>query len=288
MQRPLELTRKGLRGVEWRDLVTMRRIDGCVECLHPAPWLLGSWAGAALALWPAAAACSFMFFLTALRLNHEAIHGNLGLSPRGHRWVLHGLSALMLGSNSAVAFNHLQHHAHLGRPEDIEGKCGRMSGARVLAYGPLFPIEMHLAAWRRGGRLLRRRMRVDFALNLAVLGAAAASASPVLAYHLSAVACAQCLTAFFAVWITHRHCHGEDLVARTQRSRLLNLVTYNMFFHLEHHLYPAVPVRRLGRLAAHIDAAAPELARRARRVIALPRLRRIADFTQGLKGTSHG
>jgi len=288
MQRPLDLTREGLSGVEWRDLVTMRRIDGCVECLYPAPWLLGSWAVAALALWPAAAACSFMFFLTALRLNHEAIHGNLGLSPRAHRWVLHGLSALMLGSNSAVAFNHLQHHAHLGRPEDIEGKCGRMSGRHVLAYGPLFPIEMHLGAWRRGGRLLRRRMRVDLALNLAVLGAAAASASPVLAYHLSAVACAQCLTAFFAVWITHRHCHGEDLVARTQRSRLLNLVTYNMFFHLEHHLYPAVPVKRLGQLAARIDAAAPELAGRARRVIDLPRLRRITDFSKGLKGTSHG
>ena len=288
MKRPMDPTRERLRDVQWRDLVAMRRIDGWVECLHPFPWLLGSWAGAAQACWPAAAACSFMFFLTALRLNHEAIHGNLGLSPRGHRWVLHGLSALMLGSNSAVAFNHLQHHAHLGRPQDIEGKCGRMSGFRVLAYGPLFPIEMHLGAWRRGGRLLRRRMRVDLALNLAVLGGAAGSALPVLAYHVLAVASAQCLTAFFAVWITHRHCHGEELVARTQRSRLLNLITYNMFFHLEHHLFPAVPVKRLGRLAARIDAAAPELASRARRVIALPRLRRITEFPPSLKGTSHG
>jgi fatty acid desaturase len=283
MQRPTDPIRERLRDVEWRDLVTMRRFDGCVECLHPAPWLLGSWAAAALALWPAAAACSFMFFLTALRLNHEAIHGNLGLSPRGHRWVLHCLSALMLGSNSAVAFNHLQHHAHLGRPQDIEGKCGRMSAWRVLAYGPLFPIEMHLGAWRRGGRLLRRRMRVDLALNLAVLGAAAGSASPVLAYHLLAVASAQCLTAFFAVWITHHHCHGEDLVARTQRSRLLNALTYNMFFHLEHHLFPGVPVKRLRRLAARIDAAAPELASRARRVIDLPRRPRFADFPEACR-----
>jgi fatty acid desaturase len=262
--------RERLRGVEWRDLVPMRRIDGVVECLLPAPWLLGSWAFAAVGLWPVAAGFSFMFFLTALRLNHEAIHGNLGFSGRWHRWTLHGLSALMLGSNTSVAFNHLQHHAHLGTARDIEGKCGRMSGWRVLAYGPLFPIETHILAWRRGGPAIRRRMRVDLALNAAVVGAAAASVAAPLVYHVLVMAFAQCLTAFFAVWITHRHCHGDALVARTQRAPLINLVTYNMFLHLEHHLFPAVPVRRLGRLAARIDAAAPDIPARARRVVTIP------------------
>lgn len=262
--------RARLREVEWRDLVPMRAIDGIVECLHPAPWLLGSWAFAALALWPAALPCSFMFFLTALRLNHEAIHGNLGLGGRGHRLVLHGLSALMLGSNSAVAFNHLQHHAHLGTAKDIEGKAGRMSGWRVLGYGPLFPVEMHLAAWRRGGPAIRRRMRRDLALNLAVIGATVTTGAAVLVYHVLLMAFAQCLTAYFAVWITHRHCDGEALVARTQRARLINLATYNMFLHLEHHLFPAVPVRRLARLATRIDVAAPHLRAQARRVVEPP------------------
>lgn len=256
-----------MRSLEWRDLVPMRRRDGLVECLHPAPWLLGSWALAAQALWPAAAACSFMFFLTALRLNHEAIHRNLGFRRTAHRLVLHGLSLLMLGSNSAVAFNHLRHHRHVGRPEDVEGQCGLMSLGRVLAYGPFFPIESHRHAWRVGGPQLRRRMRVDAALNLAFASAAAVSGSTALRYHLLAMLCAQCLTALFAVWITHRGCHGEVLVARTQRSRLINFVSYNMFFHLEHHLFPAVPVKRLGRLAARLDAAAPEIAARARRVV---------------------
>lgn len=259
-----------LREVAWRDLVPMRRIHGCRECLHPLPWLLGAWLCAAQAAWPAAAAFSFMFFLTALRLNHEAIHGNLGLGRRGHAWLLHLLSALMLGSNSAVAFNHLQHHAHLGEVRDLEGKAGRMGPFRVLAYGPLFPLEMHAAAWRRGSRGLRRRMRIDLLLNLGVVAAAIGTGSRVLAWHLAAMSCAQCLTAFFAVWITHRHCEGEALVARTQRSRLVNFLTYNMFFHLEHHLFPAVPVGRLGQLAARLDAAVPELAARAKRVLAAP------------------
>jgi fatty acid desaturase len=258
---------RALLQVQWRDLAPMRPADGLVECLHPLPWLLGSWWSAGQGAWPLALACSFMFFLTALRLNHEAIHGNLGLSPRGHRLVQHGLSALMLGSNSAVGFNHLQHHTHFGKLEDIEGKCGRMKGLRVLLYGPAFPVELHMAAWRRGGPALRRRMLIDLALNIALIAVAAASSSAVLLYHLAAVTCAQCLTAFFAVWITHRGCHGEELVARTQRSRLINIATYKLFFHLEHHLFPGVPVRRLDRLAARLDAALPDLAARARRVI---------------------
>jgi fatty acid desaturase len=245
----------------------MRPGDGVVECLHPAPWLLASWWAAAQAAWPLAVPCSFMFFLTALRLNHEAIHRNLGFGARGHRLVLHGLSLLMLGSNSAVAFNHMRHHAFVGRAQDIEGKCGRMSGLRVLAYGPVFPIEMHVEGWRLGSPALRRRMRIDLALNAAMAGVAVLTGASVLVYHVLVVATAQCLTAFFAVWITHRGCHGEALVARTQRCALVNFVTYNMFFHLEHHLFPAVPVKRLGRLAARLDAAAPDLAASARRVL---------------------
>ena len=36
-------------------------------------------------------------------------------------------------------------------------------------------------------------------------------------------------------------------------------VSYEMFFHLEHHLFPAVPTRRLPILAGRLDAVAPEL-----------------------------
>jgi fatty acid desaturase len=39
----------------------------------------------------------------------------------------------------------------------------------------------------------------------------------------------------------------------------LNFLTFGMFYHAEHHLFPAVPTRHLGELAARIDAAgAPE------------------------------
>lgn len=264
-----DVRRRLLRQVAWRDLTGMQPADGVVECLHPLPWLLASWAAwAGGAFWLAIPA-AFMVFLTALRLNHEAIHHNLGFGPRGHRMVLHGLSALMLGSNSAVAFNHLHHHRHVGRPDDLEGKCGTMPGWRVLLYGPVFPIEMHRAAWANGGPALRRRMAIDLSLNVAGIALAIGSGATFLLLHYGAMIVAQCLTAFFAVWSTHHGCDG-GAIARTQRSRIVNLLSYNMFYHLEHHLFPAVPVKRLGQLAERLDRALPAVAAEARRVIPVP------------------
>jgi fatty acid desaturase len=254
--------------VPWRDLTKMSPRDGLIECLHPLPWLFISLVLAGYGQWVFAIGFSFMFFLTALRLNHEAIHHNLGFSAKGHRIVLHILSALMLGSNSAVAANHLHHHKHVGQPDDLEGKAGRMNGWRVLAYGPLFPIEMHLAAWRRGGAL-RMRMQIDLALNAAMLALFFLTDWQPLGYHLLIVGVAQCLTAFFAVWITHRGCEGSALIARTQRGWLVNALSYNMFLHLEHHLFPGVPVKRLAILASRLDAHLPEMSKAARHVIEL-------------------
>ena len=270
------VAKAAMRAVEWRDLARMSRAEGIVECLHPLPWLFGSWVLAAGAWWPLAVPCAFMFFLTALRLNHEAIHHNLGFGPRGHRVVLHLLSMTMLGSNHAIAWNHLVHHRHIGTERDHEGKCGRMSWREVLAYGPRFPWDNHREAWTAGGPATRRRMRRDLALNAAIPLAAVAFGATGLWLHVALMLVAQCLTAFFAVWITHQGCHDSGLVARTQRSRLINFLTYNMFFHLEHHMFPGVPVKRLPQLAERLDRAFPQIAAAARRVVPLPSLGAIA------------
>ncbi|MFN2100635.1 fatty acid desaturase family protein [Altererythrobacter sp. MF3-039] len=248
-----------VRRVAWKDLAPMKTRDGLRECLHPLPWLFAALALFGYELWPFAILAEFMFFLTALRLNHEAIHHNLGFGAAGHRMVLHGLSFVMLGSNHSVAFNHLRHHKFINTPQDLEGKAGKMSLLRVLAYGPVFPFECHWAALRDGGPSWRRKVAIDLGLNLILPSLAVAAGSAFLAWHFVAMLVAQCLTALFAVWITHRGCDHDALVARSQRNPVVNAVSYNMFFHLEHHLFPGVPVKRLPALARRLDAAVPHL-----------------------------
>jgi fatty acid desaturase len=69
----------------------------------------------------------------------------------------------------------------------------------------------------------------------------------------------ECLTGFFAVWTVHHDCDPEHQLARTQRGWWKTALTYQMFYHVEHHLFPAVPTPRLPELAARLDSAMPHL-----------------------------
>lgn len=148
--------------VPWADLAVLPRHQVLVELALPLPWLALSLALFATPVWPLGALASFMFFLCCLRLNHEAIHNNLGASRGVDHLIMHGLSALMLGSNHADAFCHLQHHKDTMGREDHEGAAARMSFWRVLAFGPWFPVSLNLAALRQGGGRWRRRVAADW------------------------------------------------------------------------------------------------------------------------------
>ncbi|MEP2736363.1 MAG: fatty acid desaturase [Erythrobacter sp.] len=261
--------KKAARAVEWQDLAPMKRHESLIECLHPVPWLSLALLCFHISWWPVAIFAEFMFFLTALRVNHEAIHHNLGFGPRGHQTVLHALSLVMLGSNHSVAFNHLRHHRFINTVADLEGKAGKMSLWRVILYGPMFPIECHIAAIRDGGWAWRRKVFADLAFNMVLPALAIATGLMFIAWHFLFMLVAQCFTALFAVWITHRGCDESQLVARSQGNGLVNAVSYNMFFHLEHHLFPGVPVKRLPKLAQRLDAALPEMRAQIKPVIGL-------------------
>jgi fatty acid desaturase len=75
------------------------------------------------------------------------------------------------------------------------------------------------------------------------------------------MAVGQCLSAFFAVWTVHHECDGETRIARTLRNRLKSVIAFDMFYHLEHHLFPKVPTCHLATLAERLDRAAPDAER---------------------------
>lgn len=244
------------QGVIWSDLTFLTARDTARELLLPLPWLALSLVLYASPLWPLGAGASFVFFLCALRLNHEAIHGNLGLSRRGDRAILHVLSALMLGSNHAVCHGHMMHHKHMLGPDDYEGRCGHMTLREVLLYGPRFAYDLNRCAWAGSNAAGRRRIALDWLLIAGTVAAVLASGSRALMLHLAAMGVAQCLTALFAVWITHQGTAEQGLAGRSQRGIWARLA-YLMFYHREHHLFPKVPVSRLPALAERLDTQVP-------------------------------
>lgn len=238
--------------IEWRDLTQIPRYQVLIELWLPLPWLALSLILYAGPWWPLGAVGSFMFFLCALRLNHEAIHNNLGVARRWDHVIMHGLSAIMLGSNHADAFCHLRHHRDTMGADDHEGHCARMTLREVLLYGPRLPIDLNRAAWTYGTPIWRRRVVTDWICIFVVIAACLASGQQALLLHLLAMALGQCMTAFFAVWITHQGTHGTGLAGRSQRGALA-WAAYLMFYHREHHLFPKVPVSRLPELARRLD-----------------------------------
>jgi fatty acid desaturase len=249
-----------LSAIEWRDLVPVRCLEIIAEPLLPAAWLAVSLVTAGFGHYVIALGFSFFFFLTGLRLVHNAFHTALGLSRRTTDIVLWIMSLVMLGSMHAVQFNHLRHHKlNLGEG-DVEGRSADMPAWRALLYGPIFPVLLHVTALRYGNRKLRLTVLGELLLSAVwILLVFGVLQSNVLRYHVSAMLVGQCMTAFFAVRTVHHHCDRTHYLARTLHHRMKNRITFNMFLHIEHHLFPRVPTCHLPELSRRIDKVAPDL-----------------------------
>ncbi len=250
-----------VRSVEWKDLTQISSAEVFKELVLSLPWLAVSLWLASERLYFFALPASFMFFLVGLRQVHNAYHYALGLSRRGSDWVMFALSVLMLGSMHAVQINHLEHHQHCLSEGDVEGASARVPAWKAVLMGPLFPIRLHVNAWRKARGASFRWMVAELSVTAGLVIAVVAVPSSWLRYHVLAMAVGQCLTSFFAVWTVHHDCEQPGPFARTLRGMLKNGATYNMFFHVEHHLFPAVPTCHLPQLAERLDKAAPEFTR---------------------------
>ena len=249
-----------IRSVPWRDLMPLGVSEIVIELARPLFWLALSLAAAGLRWYPLALPLSFIFFLAGLRVVHNAFHYALGLPRWANDAALWMMSVVMLCSLHAVKFNHLRHHRlNLGE-DDEEGRSAAMPGWKALLYGPVFTVKLHVTALRRGSNRLRAKVVAELALiSVWIWFVFGLSSIPVLRYQIFAMSAGQCMTAFFAVWTVHRHCDRTHDLARTLRSRLKNALTFDMFRHIEHHLFPAVPTCHLGEISERLDRAAPEL-----------------------------
>lgn len=252
------------KNVEWRDLVGMSRWESAQELLISLPWLLASLAFAYWGWYIFALGASFMFFMTGLRQVHDIFHNALGLRGWGNYLGLYLLSCLMLGSMHSVKVNHLRHHRYCLQPEDIEGRCATMKWWQVIFFfGPIYPILHHYNALKVCSKHDRLWIFIELASNFLILFLVFfVFKNRILHYHYGVMCVAQMFSVFFAVWAVHHDAHDHRFQARTIRNPIKSNLTYQLFYHAEHHLFPAVPTKRLPVLAKRIDAYLPDLEKR--------------------------
>lgn len=252
------------KNIQWRDLVPMSKRESIQEVLLSLPWLLLSLTLAHYQFYFFALGASFMFFMVGLRQVHDAFHQALGLTLWGNHLLLYLLGLLMLGSMRAVKVNHLRHHRYCLEEDDIEGKYAKMSWWKALfLFSPIYFFYHHYKALQYGNKNDRHWIIFELLSNAIILFFVFFILDySLLIYHYIAMIIGQLLSVFFAVWTVHHGAEDHIYMARTIRHSIKSNITYQLFYHVEHHLFPAVPTKRLPILAKRIDAYQPDLEKR--------------------------
>lgn len=243
---------------DWNDLVAYKQWEVIKELSFPMPWLaLEIWASSQQIYWLTLISGAY-FFLTCLRVSHNAFHYCLGLSRPMTDMVMLLLSIFMMTSMRATQYTHMQHHRHCLADADVEGHIARMGFVEMLVHAPLFTIKLHIEALKHG----KKKIWVKFELLLNVIWLLVVWGwweSDALKTHTVLMLSFHAISPLFTVWSVH---HDSELSvgkneynSRTMRSKWMNLLAYNMLFHLEHHEYPAIPTCHLSILAERLDRA---------------------------------
>lgn len=248
-----------IKKVEWKDLKNLSVKEMLIENNLTLPWLFASWALAYSGYYILALPVSAVFFLTALRQVHNGFHNSLGTNRFLTWFTLYSNSILMMASIHAVKFNHIRHHKYCLTEEDYEGKSAGMTWYGAILYGPIHIFLIHKLTLQIGNREYVKNVLFEMVSMALFVYLVFYFKIAFLIYHIIVMVVGEFLSAFFAVWTVHHDTEDSPEFARTQRDGWKNAVTFSMFYHLEHHLFPAVPTIKLPELVKRIDAALPDL-----------------------------
>lgn len=248
-----------LRKVEWKDLKNLSVKEMLIENNLTIPWFLLSITLAYYKYYIAALPFSAFFFLTGLRQVHNGFHNSLGTNKFLTWLSLYINSILMMVSIHAVKFNHIRHHKYCLSEEDYEGKSAGMTWYGAILYGPVHMFLIHKITLQLGNKTYKRNVFLELTSIAAFAFLAIYFQIHFLIYHIIVMIIGELLMAFFAVWTVHHDTHEHPELARTQRTGWKNKLTFSMFYHLEHHLFPAVPTIKLPELAKRIDQVLPDI-----------------------------
>ncbi|WP_201566646.1 fatty acid desaturase family protein [Psychrobacter immobilis] len=264
-----QVIKQAIASIEWQDLRQLTRGQIAYNVILPYPFLLLSWWFASQSWYVLACCASYLFFASAFRQAHDGYHHSLGTGKRTTTALLLLLSVLLMTSLHSIRATHMEHHRNPLGDSDIEGSLAKLSWWQAMLGG----VTYRLAIYRQGLALSSRRNQriawlefglmasvVLVALVLTVFTVAVPALTmlaQVLMYHILTMMLANASVGIIAVWGVHHDC--DETIARTERNPVINLLTFNLLYHAEHHFFPAVPSNHLPELAKRLDEAAPHL-----------------------------
>lgn len=270
--------------VKWQDLRSLTRGQIAYNVILPYPFLLLLWWFASQSWYVLACGASYLFFAAAFRQAHDGYHHSLGTGKRTTTGILLLLSVLLITSLHSIRATHMEHHRNPLGDSDIEGSLAKVSWWQAMLGGVTYRLSIYRQGLRLSSRRNQRIAYLEFGLIALVIATALvlsvfpiavpaiAMSAQVLMYHILTMMLANASVGIIAVWGVHHDC--DETVARTERNLLVNFLTFNLLYHVEHHLFPAVPSNHLPQLAKRLDAEVPHLTE----ARVLPTMANVVDF----------
>ena len=222
----------------------------------------------ALAVWVVAWLAMGAVMLSCYAAMHEAIHAHLYSSRRANRVAGLMWGAAVLANFSVYRAYHLQHHSHTRIEGDTEPHEDFKGAGQYLFYTPLIGLLFwfQIAAagvaslfgkspWYARTERQRKAIQVDaIVVGVATLAMAAAAVKwPMIVARAWAIPFLVSTVVVSIVTLPeHYGCDRVPDYFRSTRTTLSNPVLQFLFwnnnFHAAHHIYPAVPYNKVGKL----------------------------------------
>jgi beta-carotene hydroxylase len=241
------------------DVIRVPRWRLMVSLTTPFALVCGYFCFANSGWWVLAVSCVIILsFVTYGSVSHDLVHRSLGLSRWLNDLFLCAIELLLLRSGRAYRLAHLNHHAHYPDPnDDPEAVAAHGSLWRAFRHGPLFFITLWWWAIRRHPAHRTRLFFEAAAISGLSIGAivyAIVGWSDVPVVYFLLVYLGTWVVPLTTAYIPHNP-RGDNPLSQTRRFRgwALRIIAFDHLYHLEHHLYPAVPHIHWAELARRLD-----------------------------------
>lgn len=239
-----------------RDLLYVSRVRRLLTIGMPFVIMICYAVSALLGWWPIAVlSVMALCFITYGSSSHDLVHQTLGLPRTWNYFWLSLIEILSLRSGTAYRLSHLYHHQHLLEESDVEGSAAHLSLIRAVLCGPT--LQLRLWLWSFVHFPQHRSPLLLEASGIVVLLVAAVFAVQwtwVPLVYAALVIAGSWVFPLITVYIPHI-AEGKTPFTQTRvfRGWCFRLVAMDHLYHLEHHLYPAVPHHHWRTLAVRLD-----------------------------------